>query len=84
MRQGLQDYFHASVNREHRLVDVYVLSLASNAKLPPAKPPDEEGMGGSASSSSITVESPVREMLPYLSIGHQARTKLRLQHSRLS
>jgi len=51
IRKGLQDYFHVSVSRENRLVDVYVLSLASNGKLPPAKPHMEESGGGFRSSS---------------------------------
>ena len=57
MRQGLQDYFHVTVSREDRLVDVYALSLASNATLPPTRPPVDEGMGGSRS-SSVTFEAP--------------------------
>lgn len=56
MRQGLQDSFHVSVGREDRLVDVYVLSIASNGKLPPAKPPVGEAMGGFRS-SRITFEA---------------------------
>ena len=47
LRTGLQDYFHVNVSREDRVVDVYVLSLSPNGKIPPAKPPVEEGMGGS-------------------------------------
>jgi uncharacterized protein (TIGR03435 family) len=56
MRQGLQDYFHVIVSREDRLVDVYVLSLASNGTLPPAKPAVDEGMGGSRA-SGVTFEA---------------------------
>jgi uncharacterized protein (TIGR03435 family) len=51
IRKGLQDYFHVAVIREERLVDVYVLSLAANGKLPPSKPPVNESGGGIRSSS---------------------------------
>jgi uncharacterized protein (TIGR03435 family) len=57
IRKGLQDYFHVNVIREDRLVDAYVLSLATNGKLPPAKPHVDEGMGG-FSSSDVSFESP--------------------------
>jgi len=46
IRAGFEDYFHVTASREDRVVDVYVLSLEANGKLPPAKPPVEEGMGG--------------------------------------
>ena len=51
IRMGLQDYFHVNVTREVRVVDVYVLSLSPNGKLPPAKPPVDEEVEGSGSSS---------------------------------
>lgn len=57
IREGLQDYFHVKVAHEDRLVDVYVLSLASNGKRPPAKPHADEGMGG-FSSSDVSFEAP--------------------------
>ena len=51
LRNGLADYFHVNVTREDRLVDAYVLSLASNGKLPPTKPRADDGMGGIRGSS---------------------------------
>jgi uncharacterized protein (TIGR03435 family) len=57
MRMGLQDYFDVNVSREDRLVDVYVLSLEPNGKLPPAKPPVDEEMGHS-NSFSVTFGAP--------------------------
>lgn len=46
-----------NVRHENRLVDVYVLSLSSNGKLPPTKSPAYEGMGGETV-SSVTFEPP--------------------------
>lgn len=57
IRNGLQDYFHVNVSRDERLVDVYVLTVAQNGKLPPVKPRTDEGLGGS-SSSSVGFEPP--------------------------
>jgi uncharacterized protein (TIGR03435 family) len=57
IRMGLEDYFHVTVSREDRVVDVYVLSLEANGKLPPAKPPVDEGMGGFRS-SGVAYEEP--------------------------
>jgi uncharacterized protein (TIGR03435 family) len=56
--KGLEDYFHVTVSREDRVVDVYVLSLEPNGKLPPAKPSRNEGMGGFGVSSSVAFEEP--------------------------
>jgi uncharacterized protein (TIGR03435 family) len=57
IRTGLEDYFHVTVSREDRVVDAYVLSLEPNGKLPPAKPPADDGMGGFRS-SGVTFEAP--------------------------
>jgi uncharacterized protein (TIGR03435 family) len=57
IRQGLQDYFHVKVSREDRLVDVYVLTVVQNGKLPPVKPRAGEGIEG-FNSSSIGFEPP--------------------------
>ena len=51
IRAGLEDYFHVHVSREDRLIDVYVLSVAKDGKLPPVKPPADKEMGGFGSSS---------------------------------
>jgi uncharacterized protein (TIGR03435 family) len=48
MRQGLQDYFHVTVTRENRLVDVYVVSVLPDRK-PPALEATQDGMGGRSS-----------------------------------
>jgi uncharacterized protein (TIGR03435 family) len=58
LRAGLEDYFHVTVTREDRVVDAYVLSLDPNGKLPPAKPPRADGMGGFGYSSGISFEAP--------------------------
>ena len=57
IRTGIEDYFHANVSREDRVVDAYVLSLEPNGKRPPAKPPANDGMGGNRS-SGVTFEAP--------------------------
>jgi uncharacterized protein (TIGR03435 family) len=57
IRIGLRNYFQLNVRHENRLVDVYVLSLSSNGKLPPTKSPVYEGMGGETV-SSVTFEPP--------------------------
>lgn len=46
MRQGLQDYFHVTVTRENRLVDVYVVSALENRKPPAVEARSDDGMGG--------------------------------------
>ena len=46
-----------TVSREDRLVDVYVLSLASDGTLPPAKPPVDKEMPGFRS-SGVTFKAP--------------------------
>jgi uncharacterized protein (TIGR03435 family) len=56
-RKGLEDYFHMNVSRENRVVAAYVLSLSPNGKLPPAKPPADDGMGGFRG-SGVTYEAP--------------------------
>ncbi len=56
-RTGLEDYFHVTVSREERVVDVYVLSLEPHGKLPPATPRRDEGMGG-FKSSGVAYEEP--------------------------
>jgi len=43
MKQGLQDYFHVTMQRETRLTDVYVVSVVSGRK-PAALPPDNDSL----------------------------------------
>lgn len=56
-KQGLQDFFHLTLTREPRLIDVYVLSLAPGHKLSLEKLIDHPGEPGGGSSSVDTVTS---------------------------
>ncbi len=52
MEQGLQDYFHVTMQREMRLTDVYVVSVAPGRK-PAALPADNEALGHFRSGSIV-------------------------------
>jgi uncharacterized protein (TIGR03435 family) len=49
-QKGLEAYFHLTMRRENRLMDVYVVTADANHK-PVMKPPRENGMGSTGSAS---------------------------------
>jgi len=61
MRQGLQDYFHVTVSRENRLVDVYVVSVVPGRR-PPALELTPDGMGGRSSGIELGSVGGAEEM----------------------
>jgi uncharacterized protein (TIGR03435 family) len=64
-QQGIQDYFHLIARREERVVDVYLVTTASNHRVPPAKPRNSEHSFGSSSSIQFETSSGFEESLDW-------------------
>jgi uncharacterized protein (TIGR03435 family) len=65
LQKGIQDYFHLIARREDRVVDVYVLTTASNQRFPPAKARERERSFGSSSSIQFETSSGLEETLDW-------------------